>query len=223
MKIIFAIILISFSASSNEEIDKAREAAFERFRKNAKLRHQETAKEVQEHERRNADGLWMLNLFVDYYENGREVSDEEVRRIWEIYERDDGERIHERPIEEILYAFSLITEFEDISKWDKEFDAIAMNEDPRFISTAINLYLSKLDRGTEREKIILSNKTEIIGHLANYAAANMEKIGNRRDAEKINEFAKKYVGMPIPEADGREKKESSRRIKAEPSHLVIEV
>lgn len=206
MKILLTLLFLSFSAGADEETDKAREASLERFRKYTEERRLETAEKVQEQERRNADGLWMWALFADYVEKGREISDEEMARIWEIYERADEERTNENPVGEKLYAFSLITEFEDISKWDKEFDSIAMNEDPRYISTAINLYLSKLDRGTEREKIILSNKTEIMEHLANFAAANKEKIGNRRDAEKVNEFAKKYAGRPIPEEESRKKK-----------------
>jgi hypothetical protein len=190
MKIIIAIILTTFFASANEEIDKAREASLEKFRKYTEERRRERAQEVKEHDRRNVDGLWMLNLFVDYSQNGKKISDAELQRIWEIYEREDDKRTHENPLEEKLYAFSLIAEFEDISKWQKEFDSLAFSEDPKFVKTAIGTVIWKLDRGTEREKIILSNKTAVLDRLVKFADDNRADTTIHRDAVKIHELSK---------------------------------
>ncbi len=198
MKIIIAILLVSGLASADEETAKAEEAAFERFRNYTEERNREIAQEVKEHERRNVDGLWMINLFVDYSQNGKKISDADLQRIWEIYERENDKRTHENPLEEKLYAFSLIAEFEDISKWQKEFDSLAFSEDPKFVKTAIGTVIWKLDRGTEREKIILSNKTAVLDRLVKFAEDNKADTTIHRDAVKINDLAKPYIGQTPP-------------------------
>ncbi len=143
-------------------------------------------------ERDGVDGPWMIRLFVDY-RKGKQVTDEDLQRVWGIYEKEKSHRIEDK-----LYAFSLIAEFEDISKWQKEFDSLALSEDSKFVKTAIETVMWKLDRGTEREKIILSNKTAVLERLVKFAADNKADTTIHHDAVKINELAKPYVGKTPP-------------------------
>jgi hypothetical protein len=52
----------------------------------------------------------------------------------------------------------------------------------------------KMERGTRREKIILSNKPAILNRLVGFAKDNQADTTIHRDAVKINEIAKPYIG-----------------------------
>lgn len=218
MNTIIAILLIAVLASADEETTKAEEAAFARFRNFTEERNREIAQEVEENGRRNVDGQWMLNLFVDYSQNGKKIRDADLKRIWEIYEKRNDKRTHENPLEEKLYAFSLIAEFEDISKWQKEFDYLVFSEDPKFVKTAIGTVIWKLDRGTEREKIILSNQTAVLDRLVKFAQDNKADTTIHRDAVKIHDLARPYLGKTSPGGVQRPNKRSSASLSDE-AHL----
>jgi len=133
-----------------------------------------------------------------------QVTDEDLNRIWRIYES-----AHNRRVGDKLYAFSLICELEDISKWQKEFDSLALSEAPKYVKTAIETVMWKLDRGTEREKIILSNKTSVLDRLVKFAADNKADTTIHRDAVKIKELAKPYMGKTPPAEVHRLERRSS--------------
>lgn len=139
-------------------------------------------------ERDGVDGPWMARLFVDY-QKGMKITDEDLNRIWQIYGITPSPRVEDK-----LYAFSLICELEDIVKWEKEFDSLALSEDPKFVKTVIETMIWKMERGTRREKIILSNKPAILNRLVGFAKDNQADTTIHRDAVKINEIAKPYIG-----------------------------
>lgn len=139
-------------------------------------------------ERDGVDSPWMVQLFVDY-QKGMKITDEDLNRIWQIYGITPNPRVKDK-----LYAFSLICELEDIAKWEKEFDSFALSEDPKFVKTAIETMIWKMERGTRREKIILSNKPAILNRLVGFAKDNQADTTIHRDAVKINEIAKPYIG-----------------------------
>jgi hypothetical protein len=143
-------------------------------------------------ERNSVERSWMLQLFTNY-QKGARVTDQDLNRIWRIYEGAHNLRVGDK-----LYAFSLICGLEDISKWQKEFDSLALSEDPKYVKTAIDAVMWKLERGTEREKIILSNKTAVLDRLVKFAEDNKSDTTIHRDAVKINELRKPYIGMTSP-------------------------
>lgn len=143
-------------------------------------------------EREGVDGPWLLRLYQKY-RNTKQVTNEELQRVWEIYKKENNHRIEDK-----LYAFSLIAEFEDVSKWQKEFDSMAFSDDPKFVKTAIETVMWKLDRGSEREKIILSNKATAMERLVEFATDNKDDTTIHRDAVKILELTKPYVGKTPP-------------------------
>lgn len=143
-------------------------------------------------ERDGDDGPWMVKLFIDY-QKGVQVTDGDLNRIWQIHESTHNHRADDK-----LYAFSLICELEDISKWQKKFESLALSEDPKYVKTAIETVMWKLDRGTEREKIILSNKTAVLNRLVKFAQDNKADTTIHRDAVKINDLAKPYMGQTPP-------------------------
>lgn len=163
-------------------------------------------------ERDGVDGPWMVRLLVDY-QKGVKVTEEDLNRIWRIYENTLSPRVNDK-----LYAFSLICELEDISKWEKEFDSLALSEDPKFIKTAIETMIWKLDRGTRKEKLILSNKPVILDRLVGFAKNNRADTTIHREAVKINEIAKPYIGENIsrdvrrPDKDISEPTSGDKRI-----------
>lgn len=142
--------------------------------------------------REGVDGPWLLQLYLDY-RDGRQITNEELRHVWEIYEKEKSHRIEDK-----LYAFGLIAEFEDISKWEKEFDSLALSKDPIFVKTAIQKLFAKLAQGTEREKIILSNKTAVLEHLVQFAEDNKSDTTINRETLKLLEITKPYQGKTPP-------------------------
>ena len=138
-------------------------------------------------ERDGVDGSWMVRLLVDY-QKGVKVTEEDLNRIWRIYEDTSNPRVDDK-----LYAFSLICELEDISKWQNEFDSLALSDDPKYVKTAIGVVMWKMDRGSRREKIILSNKSAILDRLVGFARDNQADTTIHREAVRINEIAKPYI------------------------------
>lgn len=139
-------------------------------------------------ERDGVDSPWMVQLFVDY-QKGMKITDEDLNRIWQIYGVSPNPRVKDK-----LYAFSLICELEDIAKWEKEFDSLALSENPEFVKTAMETMIWKMERGTRREKIILSNKPAVLNRLVGFAKDNQADTTIHRDAVKINEIVKPYIG-----------------------------
>lgn len=143
-------------------------------------------------QRDGADGPWMFKLF-ESYKDGKKITDEELQKLWEIYENDKNQKIQDK-----LYAFSLIVEFEDITKWQQELSSLAFSEDSNLVKTAIDATIWKLERGAEREKIILSNKAAILERLTQFAEDNKSDTRIQRDVTKISELVKPYVGKNPP-------------------------
>lgn len=160
------------------------------LRKYAAEENQRSNQEIRERE--GPDKPWMFLVLRKVHE-GKEVSDDEVRRIWEVYRAKRNHRIEDK-----LLAFKLIAEVEDISKWEKEFDAFAYNEDPQFVKTVIHILFWKLYQGTEREKIILSNKTAVLVHLVQFAEENKTDTTIDRDTSRLLEITKPYQGKTPP-------------------------
>lgn len=143
-------------------------------------------------EREGPDKRWMLEVLKKIH-YGEQVSDEEVRRAWEIYRAEKNHKIEDK-----LNAFRVIAEVEDISKWQQEFDALAYSEDPNFVKIAIQTLFWKLGRGNEREKIILSNKTAVLEHLVQFAEDNKSDTTIDRETSKLLELTKPYFGKTPP-------------------------
>ncbi len=143
-------------------------------------------------EREGPDKPWMFLVLKKVHE-GKEVSGDELQRVWEIYR---AEKNHTP--EDKLIAFRLIAEIEDISNWQKEFDAFAYSEDPQFVKTAIHTLFWKLYQGTEREKITLSNKTAVLEHLVQFAEDNKSDTTIDRNTSKLLEITKPYQGKAPP-------------------------
>lgn len=149
------------------------------------------------------DKPWLFVVLKKVHE-GKEVSDDELRRVWEIYR---AEKNH-TPADKLI-AFRLITEVEDNSKWQKEFDAFAYSDDPQFVKTSIQTLFWKLDRGTEREKITLSNKTAVLKHLVQFAVDNRFDTTIDRETPKLLELTKPYSGKtPPPEIQRPDRRHS---------------
>jgi hypothetical protein len=155
-------------------------------------------------ERDGIDKPWMFLVLKKLHE-GEKISNDEVQRIWQIYKS-----VKNYKIEDKLVAFRLITEVEDISKWQKEFDTFAHSQDPQFVKTAIQTLLWKLAYGTEGEKIILSNKTNVLNLLVKFAEDNKADTTIDRDAVKINELAKPFIGKTPPTEVQRPDRRPSR-------------
>ncbi len=167
----------------------------EKLRKYALEQKQKSLKEIEERE--GLDGPWLLHLNQDY-RDGRRITNEELRRVWNIYEKEKSHRIEDK-----LYAFGLIAEFEDISKWEKEFDSLALSENPIFVKTAIQNLFAKLTHGNEREKIILSNKTAVLVHLVEFAEKYKTDTTINPETLKLLEITKPYQGKIPPAVDQR--------------------
>jgi hypothetical protein len=164
--------------------------------------HQQSLKKIEERE--GLDKPWMLRVAKKVHE-GDQVSNDELKRVWEIYRAEKNHKIEDK-----LVAFRLIAEVEDISKWQEEFDAFAYSEDPQFVKTAIQTLFWKLAYGTEREKIILSNKIAVLDRLVKFAEDNKADTTIDRDAVKINELAKPFVGKTPPAEVQRPDRRPSR-------------
>lgn len=162
----------------------------EKLEKVFKEQNQKSLKEIEERE--GADGPWLLQLYQDY-RGGRQITNNEIQHVWDIYKKEKSHRIEDK-----LYAFGLIAEFEDVLKWQKEFDSLALSEDPKFVKTAIGTVVLKLNRGNEREKIVLSNKIDVLERLAKFVEDNKDDTTIHSDAVKIIELAKPYVGKSPP-------------------------
>jgi hypothetical protein len=155
-------------------------------------------------ERDGIDKPWMFLVLKKLHE-GEQISNNEVQRIWQIYRAEKNHKIEDK-----LVAFRLIAEVEDISKWQNEFDTFAYSEDSQFVKTAIQTLFWKLAYGTEREKIILSNKIAVLDRLVKFAEDNKADTTIDRDAVKINELAKPFVGKTPPAEVQRPDRRPSR-------------
>lgn len=191
---IVTLFILMMSPSAFGESDNNHGFDLDKLEKVFQEGNQQSLEKIKERE--GVDGPWMLQLFQDY-RNGTQVTEEQLKHVWEIYKKENNHRIEGK-----LYAFSLIAEFEDISKWRNEFDSLAFSEDPKFVKTAIETVMWKLDRGTEREKIILSNKTAVLDHLVKFAQDNKADTTIHRDAVKMRELAEPYEGK-TPSAELR--------------------
>lgn len=143
-------------------------------------------------ERDGVDKTWMFGLLKKVHAE-EQVCDDELQRVWEIYR---AEKNHTP--EDKLIAFRLIAELEDISKWQKEFEAFAYSKDPSFVKTAIQLLFWKLHQGTEREKITLSNKTALLEHLVQFAEDNKSDTTIDRETINLLDITKPYQGKAPP-------------------------
>jgi len=186
----------------------------EELRKYASEQKQKSLKEIEQRE--GVDGPWLLQLYLDY-RDGRRITNEELRHVWEIYEKEKSHRIEDK-----LYAFGLIAEFEDVSKWEKEFDSLALSKNPLFVKTAIQKLFAKLAHGTEREKIILSNKTAVLEHLVQFAEDNKSDTTIDRETSKLLEIIKPYQGKTPPaesQRPDRRPSESPAEITSKPNKI----
>jgi hypothetical protein len=160
-------------------------------------------------EREGIDKPWMFTVLRKVHER-RSVSDDELRRVWEVFA---AERNHTP--EDKLIAFRLIAELEDISKWQKEFDNFAYSKDSPFVKTAIHTLFWKLHQGTEREKITLSNKTAVLEHLVQFAEDNKSDTTIDRETSKLLEITKPYQGKtPPPESQRPDRRYSESPVEA---------
>lgn len=160
-------------------------------------------------EREGTDKPWMFQILRKVHEK-KSVSDDELHRVWEVFA---AERNHTP--EDKLIAFRLITELEDISKWQKEFDNFAYSKDSPFVKTAIHTLLWKLHQGTEREKVTLSNKTAMLEHLVQFAEDNKFDTTIDRETSKLLEITKPYQGKtPPPESQRPDRRSSESPVEA---------
>jgi hypothetical protein len=183
--LVLAINLCSFGQESkNHGFD------IEELEKTFQEGRQQSLKKIEVRE--GIDKPWLFGLLKKVHD-GDQVSDDEVRRVWEIYR---AEKNHTP--EDKLIAFRLIAEVEDISNWQKEFDVFAYSEEPQYVKTAIQTLFWKLARGTEREKITLSNKTAVLEHLVQFAEENKTDTTIDRETSKLLEITKPYQGKATP-------------------------
>jgi hypothetical protein len=191
MKIYFYYLLIlAINVCSFGQDSKNHGFDIEELEKTFQEGRQQSLKKIEVRE--GIDKPWLFGLSKKVHD-GDQVSDDEVRRVWEIYR---AEKNHTP--EDKFMAFRLIAEVEDISKWQKEFDAFAYSEDPQFVKTAIQTLFWKLARGTEREKIILSNKTAVLEHLVQFTEDNKADTTIDRETSKLLELTKLYIGKSPP-------------------------
>jgi len=186
----YFLLLIATLQCASSQTSRDDDFDMDALRKHSIEANQRYSEKIQKRE--GSDKPWML-LVLKKVHDGDRVSDDELQRVWEIYRTEKNHTPEDK-----LIAFRLIAEVEDISKWQKEFDDFAYSKDPSFVKAAIQLLLWKLYQGSEREKIILSNRTDVLEHLVKFAEANKADTTIDRDAVKINELTKPYVEKTPP-------------------------
>ena len=165
-------------------------------------------------EKEGVDKPWMFVVLKKVHD-GKQASDDELQRVWEIYRAENNHTPEDK-----LIAFRLIAELEDISKWQKEFEAFAYSKDPSFVKTAIQLLFWKLHQGTERERITLSNKTAVLEHLVQFAEENKTDTTINRETSKLLEITKPYQGkanLAEPQRPLRRPSESAFEVTSKPN------
>ncbi len=189
VKYSFLLVIATLECASSQN-SRDDDFDMEALKKHSIEANQRYSEKIQNRE--GIDKPWMFQVLKKVHD-GEQVSDDELQRVWEIYRAEKNHKIEDK-----LVAFRLIAEVEDISKWQKEFDTFAYSKDPNFVKTAIQTLFWKLGRGTEREKIILSNKTAVLEHLVQFAEDNKSDTTIDRKTTKLLDLTKSYFGKTLP-------------------------
>ena len=154
------------------------------------------------------DLIWMAELFQETRQSHREITSLEASRIEAIYEGGSSR-------EEKTYAFSMLPLFQDVSRWSRELEILLQSEDPEYVRTAVGNLEARLNVGSEREKIMLSNNERVLALLGPVAERFPGDELLQKKIAGIGSLTEPYKGKALPKAEDRPL-ESKRQPVAEP-------
>lgn len=143
----------------------------------------------------NGDLGWMMQVYDEVRTGKREVTQAEASRIVDIYNsKSEGDKI---------YAFSMLPFFQDVAMWSRDLEVFAKSENKDYAEAAVRCVQLKLAGGTEREKVYLANKPELLGSLGTIPERFPENGELLSKVSNIDALATPLKGKSLPASKER--------------------
>ena len=202
MKVVVVICML-FSSVCGFAVELPPGVDLEKVRELRRARREKSSDEIKKEE----NLVWMTELYRETSRTPREITSLEASRIEAIYE--EGSK------EEKAYAFSMMPLFQDVSRWSRELEVLLQGEEPDLIAIAVRALEVRLEKGSEREKIVLANNERVFALLDPIAERFPQNERVQKGIVNARSLSEPYKGKALPKAEDRPL-ESKRQPVAEP-------
>lgn len=162
---------------------------FEKMRELRRAGREKSSEQIKQEE----NLVWMGKLFEETSRNHREITSLEASRIEAIYGEGSSSK-------EKAYAFSMMPLFQDVSRWSRELEVLLQDEDQDLVAIAIRALEVRLEKGSEREKIMLANNERVFALLAPAAERFPRNELLQKGINNARNLAASYEGKALPKA-----------------------
>ena len=142
--------------------------------------------------------LWIIQTFYEDPKEGKKPNLLDVEKLESLYSN-GGKKVK-------LTALGVLPITQTIEDWLPELSICIKNEDKDYAYRVSNIIMSKLQNGTQREKIILANENALLGEVKKLVSRFPEDVNFPNWGKKIDNLAEPYKGKNIPDVG-----EKSRR------------
>lgn len=142
-------------------------------------------KEPTEDERLREENIrWILEVGTRHWSENGDITSEESERLWSIFRTREG---HER-----INAFGTITFIEEVGSWKDDLVQMLQSDDKSSVQAALNILLGKLRKGSENERLVLTNDDAIAFPIAELESIWTENPNIQNTLQRYNLELEEY-------------------------------